>query len=220
MLWRPEACRGRSYERGLPVQRERGAEVRIDLHSIRTVPAAPVEQLRREKMSSAGDFRARDRAASVFACSTRFSPSVKRGPVSVKRAPGSLSPVSARSGAADSGRAPADGRDLSPLRAPEIAIDLAHRAHVCDTTRENRSPDHVATTGAPVHQRVAALETRRNGSPRGTRTRTWGRAAERCATHGKRRAFWTAAGPGGVFECLYGGSGLNRRHQMTTIQVV
>lgn len=108
--------------------------------------------------------RARDRAARVFACSARFSPSVKRGPVSVKRVLGPLSPVSARSDPGESDRAPAGGRDLSPLRAPEIAIVIAHRPHLRDTTREKRSPDHVTAIGAPVHQRVAALETRRNGS--------------------------------------------------------
>lgn len=47
---------------------------------------------------------------------------------------------------------------------------IAHHAHVRDTTRENRSPDHVVAIGAPVHQLVAALETRRNGSGGGTRT--------------------------------------------------
>ncbi len=138
--------------------------------SVRTALALSVEQRPREKRRRAAGFRARDLAAGVFACSRQFSPSVKRVSVSVKRPPASLSPLSARSGPGESDRAPAGGRDLSPLRAGEIAIEIARVTHVRDTMREKRSPDHVAAIGAPVHQLVAALETRRNGSPAWTRT--------------------------------------------------
>ena len=120
----------------------------------------------REEEERRGVPRARSRRGRVRVFA-RFSPSVKREPVSVKRAPGSLSPVSARSGPGESDRHRRRAARDSPLRAPEIAIVNAHRAHVRDTTREKWSPDHVAAIGAPVHQLVAALETRRNGSPFG-----------------------------------------------------
>ena len=90
--------------------------------------------------------------------------------VSVKRAPGSLSPVSAQNGPPASDREPTNGsRPLSTSRV-EITIEIAHVAHARDTTPEKRSPDHLAMTGAPVQQRVVQFERRPNGSPTWTRT--------------------------------------------------
>ena len=77
-----------------------------------------------------------------------FSPSVKRLSVSVTRPPASLSSVSAGSGSGVSVRARARARHDSPLRAPESALAIPH---VRETTREKRSPDHVAAIGAPVN---------------------------------------------------------------------
>lgn len=125
----------------------------------------------REEVHRRGVPRARSRREGVRVF-VPISPAVEHWVVCVKRATVALSPLSARSGPGESDRAHAGTRDDSPLRAVEIALDLAHRAHVRDTTREKRSPDHHEAIGAPVHQLVAELETRRNGSPRGSLRRS------------------------------------------------